>query len=315
MIENLLDPVIIFFVLGLFAGIFKTDLKVPEPIYETLSIYLLIAIGLKGGIQLYNAEINSILIPIVGTILIGIIIPVLAYFILRRIGKFDRPNSAAIAAHYGSVSAVTYAVIISFLDKNDIPYENFTTVLLVVMEIPAIAIGIFIAKRRVSNNLFSMSKLFKEVFFGRSVYLLLAGLLIGSILGPAKMSSVNILFSDLFKGLLAFFLLEMGIVASHRLKDLKKAGLFLIAFGIFMPLLSGLIGTLVGWMVGLSVGGTTVLATLSASASYIAAPAAVRIAIPEANPTLYLTASLGITFPFNLVFGIPTYYLIASTLI
>ena len=315
MIENLLDPVILFFVVGLIAGILKTDLKLPEPIYEILSIYLLIAIGLKGGIQLSESQLEKIIFPILGTIFIGIIIPIIAYIILRRIGKFDRSNASAIAAHYGSVSAVTYAVVIAFLDKFNISYENYTTVLLVVLEIPAIAVGILIAKFRASKGPFSVSKLIKEVLFGKSIYLLVTGLLIGYVLGPEKMNSVKILFSDLFKGLLAFFLLEMGLVTSYRLKDLKRVGLFLIAFGIIMPLISASIGTIVGWLVGLSVGGTTVLATLAASASYIAAPAAMRIAVPEANPTFYLTASLGITFPFNLIFGIPIYYWMASLIV
>jgi hypothetical protein len=314
MIENLLDPVILFFVVGLIAGILKTDLKLPEPIYEILSIYLLIAIGLKGGIQLSESQLEKIIFPILGTIFIGIIIPIIAYIILRRIGKFDRSNASAIAAHYGSVSAVTYAVVIAFLDKFNISYENYTTVLLVVLEIPAIAVGILIAKFRASKGPFSVSKLIKEVLFGKSIYLLVMGLLIGYVLGP-EMNSVKILFSDLFKGLLAFFLLEMGLVTSYRLKDLKRVGLFLIAFGIIMPLISASIGTIVGWLVGLSVGGTTVLATLAASASYIAAPAAMRIAVPEANPTFYLTASLGITFPFNLIFGIPIYYWMASLIV
>jgi len=314
MIENLLDPVILFFVVGLIAGILKTDLKLPEPIYEILSIYLLIAIGLKGGIQLSESQLEKIIFPILGTIFIGIIIPIIAYIILRRIGKFDRSNASAIAAHYGSVSAVTYAVVIAFLDKFNISYENYTTVLLVVLEIPAIVVGILIAKFRASKGPFSVSKLIKEVLFGKSIYLLVMGLLIGYVLGP-EMNSVKILFSDLFKGLLAFFLLEMGLVTSYRLKDLKRVGLFLIAFGIIMPLISASIGTIVGWLVGLSVGGTTVLATLAASASYIAAPAAMRIAVPEANPTFYLTASLGITFPFNLIFGIPIYYWMASLIV
>jgi hypothetical protein len=315
MIENLLDPVILFFVVGLIAGIFKTDLKLPEPIYEVLSIYLLIAIGLKGGIQLSESHFNKIIFPIIGTILIGVIIPVIAYIILRKIGKFDRANAAAIAAHYGSVSAVTYAVVIAFLDKFKISYESYTTVLLVLLEIPAIAVGILIAKVKASKGPFSISKLVKEVLFGRSIYLLVMGLLIGYVLGPEKITSIKILFTDLFKGLLAFFLLEMGLVTSYRLKDLKRVGLFLIAFGIIMPLISAVIGTLVGWIVGLSVGGTTVLATLAASASYIAAPAAMRIAVPEANPTFYLTASLGVTFPFNIIFGIPIYYWMASIIV
>lgn len=315
MIENLLDPVILFFVVGLIGGILKTDLKLPEPIYEVLSIYLLLAIGLKGGVQLNKSHLDEIILPVIGSISIGIIIPVIAYIILRKIGKFDRANSAAIAAHYGSVSAVTYAVVIAFLDKFRISYENYTTVLLVLLEIPAIAVGILIAKVRVAKGPFSLSKLVKEVFFGRSIYLLVTGLLIGYALGPEKTTSVKILFVDLFKGLLAFFLLEMGLVTSYRLKDLKRVGLFLIAFGIVMPLISAVIGTFVGWFVGLSVGGTTVLATLAASASYIAAPAAMRIAVPQANPTFYLTASLGITFPFNLIFGIPIYHWMASILV
>ncbi|MGB9664283.1 MAG: sodium-dependent bicarbonate transport family permease [Ignavibacteria bacterium] len=315
MIENLLDPVILFFVVGLLAGILKTDLKLPEPIYEVLSIYLLIAIGLKGGIQLSESHFKEIISPIIGTISIGVIIPIIAYIILRKIGKFDRVNSAAIAAHYGSVSAVTYAVVIAFLDKFKISYENYTTVLLVLLEIPAIAVGILIAKVKASKGPFSLSKLVKEVLFGRSIYLLVMGLLIGYVLGPEKTNSVKILFTDLFKGLLAFFLLEMGLVTSYRLKDLKRVGLFLVAFGIIMPLISAVIGSLVGLIVGLSVGGTTVLATLAASASYIAAPAAMRIAVPQANPTFYLTASLGITFPFNLIFGIPIYHWLATTLV
>lgn len=315
MIENLLDPVILFFVIGLIAGILKTDLKIPEPIYEILSIYLLIAIGLKGGVQLSESNLNDIILPILGCIFIGIVIPLIAYTILRKIGKFDRANSAAIAAHYGSVSAVTYAVVIAFLDKFKISYENYTTVLLVLLEIPAIAVGILIAKIKASKGPFSASKLVKEVLFGKSIYLLVMGMFVGYLLGPEKNASVKILFTDMFKGLLAFFLLEMGLVTSYRLKDLKRVGIFLIAFGIIMPLISATIGTLVGWIVGLSVGGTTVLATLAASASYIAAPAAMRIAVPEANPTFYLTASLGITFPFNLIFGIPIYYWMASIII
>ncbi len=315
MIENLLDPVILFFVVGLIAGILKTDLKLPEPIYEVLSIYLLIAIGFKGGIQLSEAQIEKIIFPALGTIFIGIITPIIAYIILRKIGKFDRANSAAITAHYGSVSAVTYAVVIAFLDKFRIGYENYTTVLLVLLEIPAIAVGILIAKFRASRGPFSMPKLVKEVLFGMSIYLLVMGVLIGYVLGPEKMSSIKILLFDMFKGLLAFFLLEMGLLTAYRLKDLQRVGLFLIAFGIIMPLISGAIGTLVGWLVGLSVGGTSVLATLSASASYIAAPAAMRIAVPEANPTFYLTASLGVTFPFNLIIGIPIYYWMASIIV
>jgi len=308
MIENLKDPAIIFFIIGLLAGIVKSDLKLPEAIYEIISIYLLLSIGLKGGVQLAESNIFSLIIPAIGAISIGLIIPVVAYLILRRIGKFNRADSAAIAAHYGSVSAVTFAVVLIYLDKIGVKYEEFTTVLLVLLEIPAIAIGIFIARLRASKSRVSYGKLVHEVLFGKSIYLLLTGLIAGYILGPQGISPVKIVFFDPFKGALTFFLLEMGLVASRRLSDLKSAGSFLIIFGIVMPLISGALGTVIGYYTGLSIGGTAVLATLAGSASYIAAPAAMRIAVPEANPTYYLTSSLVITFPFNLIIGIPIYY-------
>jgi hypothetical protein len=296
------------------AGILRTDLRLPEAVYEILSIYLLLAIGLKGGVQLATTNLGDIIPPAVGSIMLGIIIPVIAYPILRRIGKLSRPDAAAIAAHYGSVSAVTYAVVLTFLDKHGVFYEAYSTVLLVLLEIPAIAVGILIARLRAAKSPTSYGKLFHEVFFGKSIYLLCAGLVVGYVLGPERIVTMKLVFVDLFKGALAFFLLEMGLVASHRLSDLKRVGAFLILFGIGMPILAGSFGALTGWGAGLSVGGTTILATLAASASYIAAPAAMRIAVPEANPTLYVTASLGITFPFNLVLGIPLYYWMATLL-
>jgi hypothetical protein len=308
MIENLLDPTILFFVVGVIAGIVRTDLRLPEAIYEILSIYLLLAIGLKGGIQLATSQWSAILVPSLGAVSVGLMIPLIAYPILRRWGKLNRPDAAAIAAHYGSVSAVTFAVVLTFLDRLNVPYEEYTTVLLVLLEVPAIAVGILIARLRSTRGPVSYVKLAHEVFFGKSIYLLVAGMTVGLIVGPDGIAPLKLVFIDPFKGALAFFLLEMGLVASHRLADLKRTGLFIVLFGIGMPILSAVLGTFVGWSVGLSVGGTTVLATLAGSASYIAAPAAMRIAVPEANPTLYLTAALGVTFPFNLVLGIPLYY-------
>lgn len=315
MIENLIDPVILFFGVGLIAGIVKAELKIPESIYEILSIYLLIAIGLKGGVQLSTVDINTIVKPVFGTLLIGLIIPFLAYLILRKIGRFDRFNSAAIAAHYGSVSAVTFAVVLTFLEKINVPYESYSTVLLVLLEIPAIGVGILLARIKSGKQLLFKTELYKEIFLSRSIFLLLSGFAVGYVVGPEKIESVKFIFFDLFKGLLSIFLLEMGLVAARRLIDLKKVGLFLFLFAIIMPIISAIIATFMGWFVGLSLGGTTVLATLAASASYIAAPAAIRIAIPEANPTFYLTASLGITFPFNLIFGIPLYYNLAKIIL
>ncbi len=311
MIENLLDPVVLFFLAGLIAGVLKSDLRLPESIYEILSIYLLLAIGLKGGAELHESQLHNVISPAAASIVLGIVIPVIAYFILRRLGKFSRPDSAAIAAHYGSVSAVTFAVVLSFLSQIREPYEQFVTVLLVLLEMPAIAVGIFIARLKTTSGPLRVGTLMHEVFLGKSLYLLAVGLVVGYVLGPHGLLPVKIAFVDLFRGALAFFLLEMGLVASNRLADLKRVGAFLVLFGILMPLISSVLGCVLGVATGLSVGGTTVLATLAASASYIAAPAAMRIAVPQANPTLYITASLGITFPFNLIVGIPLYHQMA----
>ncbi len=308
MIQNLIDPVILFFIIGIIAGLLKTDLKLPEAIYDALSIYLLLAIGYKGGIELSKSDLTNLLIPVSATILLGVVIPIIAYFILLKIGKFNNPDSAAIAAHYGSVSAVTFAVAIDFLNNAGVAKDEFMTVLLVMLEIPAIAIGILLAKSKSSDKTFDAGEVIREVFLGKSIYLLLGGLAVGFFAGSYGNKSINILFVDMFRGFLAFFLLEMGIIASKRFGDFKKVGPFLIAFGVLMPLLSALFGILAGVMSGLTQGGTFILACMAASASYIAAPTAMRIAVPEANPTYYITASLGITFPFNIIFGISTYY-------
>ncbi len=314
MTGNLLDPIVLCFIVGLTAGLLKSDLKLPDQLYETLSIYLLFAIGLKGGVELANASLGAVILPTIATITLGVVIPILAYNLLRRLGRFERTDAAAIAAHYGSVSAVTYAVVLSFLIQADIAYEPYVAVLLVVLEVPAIAVGILIARMRASKGSMKWGPLLHEVFLGKSIYLLVGGLLVGYLSGPQKIESVTPLFFGLFKGALALFLLEMGIITSRRLADLKKTGPFLVGFGIVMPIISGILGTLLGAASGLSLGGTTVLATLAASASYIAAPAAMRMALPKANPTLYLTASLGITFPFNIIIGIPVYHWMSSAI-
>lgn len=313
MLTTLLDPIILCFVAGLLAGILKSDLRIPEALYETLSIYLLLAIGLKGGIQLAQSELAQLLAPLTGTLFLGLLIPVIAFLILFRLARFGRSDAAAVAAHYGSVSAVTFAVCLAFLERLGSSYEEYVTVLLVTLEVPAIAVGIGLARWGQKGGL-RWKALLHEIFLGKSVFLLLAGLIIGTMAGPDGSSKIAPVFLDLFYGVLALFLLEMGLLTSRRLGALRQTGAFLVAFGIIMPLVSASLGILVGLAAGMSPGGATVLGTLAGSASYIAAPAAMRIAVPEANPTLYLTASLGITFPFNLVAGIPLYFWIATLL-
>lgn len=314
MADNLLDPVILFFVLGVLAGAMKSELRLPEPLYETLSIYLLLAIGLKGGVQLAQAEMAGVVLPAVAAIALGVVIPPIGYAVLRRLGGFKQPDAAAIAAHYGSVSVVTFAVVLSYLDRLGVTYEAFVTTLLVILEIPGVAVGILIARMGRAGPRAKVGTLLHELLLGKSIFLLLGGLLVGVAVGPQRIVPVAPLFFDLFRGALAFFLLEMGIVTARRLGDLRRVGPFLVGFGVGMPLVAGMMGAVAGMLVGLSIGGTTVLATLAGSASYIAATAAMRVAVPEANPTLYLTASLGITFPFNIILGIPIYYWMAQTI-
>lgn len=303
---NLLDPVILFFILGVIAQIVKSDLKIPDDFYNTISIYLLLAIGIKGGIELYKTGIGAIIYPAIGTIILGPVIAFLAFSILRYIIKFNKVDSIAIAAHYGSCSAVTFAVITDYLRSALIPYEEFSTVLLVLFEIPGIAAAILLAKVDVHSK-FDIKSLIHDIFFGKSILLLVGGLFIGIFIGFSATKQLNFFFIDLFKGFLAIFMLEMGIVTAKRLGDLKKVGFPLLVFGIVFPIIASILGIITGILCGLSPGGTIILATLAASASYIAAPAAVQIILPNANPTLYLTLALGITFPFNIIFGIHLY--------
>lgn len=304
------EPVVLFFVLGVAAGLLRSDLKIPGSIYDALSIYLLIAIGLQGGVKLADYPLGTVFLDGVVILLVAAAIPLLAFSVLRHFGRMNRADSASIAAHYGSVSVVTFSVGVTYLGHELQAYEGYMVVFLVLLEMPALVIGVLLA--RYGHGQVRWGKLLREVFFGKSIYLLTGGLIIGYIAGPEGIQPLDNLFFDLFKGMLAFFLLEMGLVAAMRVADLRNYGAFLVGFAIVMPLVAALAGTLVGRMLGLSVGGMMLLATLYASASYIAAPAAMRIAVPEANPALSIGASLGVTFPFNIFIGIPVYYWMAQ---
>ncbi|NJD20674.1 MAG: sodium-dependent bicarbonate transport family permease [Gemmatimonadetes bacterium] len=313
---NLLSPVVLAFVLGAAATLLKSDLEFPEPLYQGLSIYLLLAIGLKGGKALSATPLLAFLGPAGVTLLLGLVTPLTAYAVLRSAVRLDRVNAGALAAHYGSVSAVTFLAAVSFAEATGQPSEGFMPALVAILEIPAIVVGILLARglARGGDAEAGWGAALHEVLTGRSVVLLVGGVLIGWGAGAERMESVEPFFVAAFPGALTLFLLEMGLVAARRLRDLKEAGPGLVAFAVVVPLVHGALGTWAGTMAGLSVGGAAVLGTMSASASYIAAPAAVRIALPQARPSLYLTSALGVTFPFNLVLGIPAYFALARFL-
>lgn len=307
-----LDPVVLFFVFGLTAGLLKSELKLPPALYETLSIILLLAIGLHGGVELAEQASPALLGQAALVLGLGIALPLLAFGLLRAL-RFDRINAASVAAHYGSVSAGTFAVVVAYLASRQIFFESYMPLFVAILEIPAILVGILLAKG-ISRDT-HWKELGREIFLGKSIMLLLGGLVIGALAGKEAIKPLEPLYTGMFKPVLAFFLLEMGLIASGQLGSLRQYGVRLAAFALCMPLLGALVGALLARLMGLSLGGTAMLATLAASASYIAVPAAMRLALPEANPSLSLTASLGITFPFNILIGIPLYLALAERLI
>jgi hypothetical protein len=320
---NLCSPLTLCFGLGIFSRLVKSELSLPRDLYTAISIYLLLALGLKGGVELSHAAVSEIYWPALVTLLIGCITPITSYLVLRNVGRFTVSDSAGIAAHYGSVSAVTFIAAQQFVASLNQPLEGFMPTLLTLLESPGIHIALAIGALQVSappnGNLAEgatprkpVGHLLHEVLTGRSMILLVGGLAVGLIVGQQGYEPVKPFFEGMFKGALCLFLLEMGLVAGARLSDLKQVGLFLAAFGILMPIVHGSLAVCLGHWAGLSVGGCTVLAAMAASASYIAAPPAVRMTLPEANPTYYLTASLAVTFPFNLLAGIPMYYRLAQ---
>lgn len=311
---NLLSPPVLFFALGLLAAVARSDLKFPEALYVSLTIYLLCAIGFKGGVAMAEAGVGRVWLPTLAAVALGAAIPLWTYPVLRFVGRLPAADAAAIAGHYGSVSAVTFVAATNFLKSIGQPFEGYAAAFLAAMEAPAIIVGIALGKRaqRLPAMAAAWGPLLREAVMGRSVFLLVGTLVAGFLCGQRGLETVSGFLVTPFQGVLALFLLELGTVAGRRLGDLRKVGPFLLGFGVVMPLLHGAIGVAVGHAVGLSAGGTTLLAVLAASASYIAAPAAMRLSLPEANPTLYLTGALLITFPFNVTFGIPIYHAIAQ---
>ena len=305
----LFDVSIAFFLLGVVARVIRSDIQFPASLYQSLSLFLMIAIGLKGGVALAEHASWMLIGQSLTVIAFGFILPLLAFPILKHIGQLSRIDAASIAAHYGSVSVGTYAVAVGVLESQNIPYEAYIPLFVVLLEMPAIAIGIALAQQ--GRSTVDKRQLVNEIFCNQGVVLMVGGLIIG-YLAADNTASITPFFFTLFHGVLALFLLEMGMVAASRFEDIKRSGSFMLSFGIGMPLVGGLLGCCLGLAIGLSVGGASLLAVLGASASYIAVPAAMRVVLPDANHSLSISASLGITFPFNVLVGIPTYFLFAQ---
>jgi hypothetical protein len=347
---NLLNPPVLFFFLGMLAVFTKSDLEIPAPLPKLFSLYLLISIGFKGGHELAKSGINlHIGITLLAAIVMACVVPIYTFFILRT--KLNSYNAAAIAATYGSISAVTFITASSFLEKLQIPYGGHMVAALALMESPAIVVGIILVKmfapvKESSSSLpefepeysgeskyqysststpsaavsttqkdkinqeqsdFSWGEVLREAFLNASVFLLIGSLIIGILTGEEGWTKLEPFTQSIFYGTLTFFLLDMGLVAAKRIKDLSKTGTFLISFSVFIPVINALIGIGIAKVLGFEEGNALLFAVLCASASYIAVPAAMRMTVPEANPSLYVSMALALTFPFNIIIGIPLY--------
>jgi hypothetical protein len=332
---NLLTPIILFFLFGIIAARIKSDLKIPEAISEFLPIYLLAAIGLHGGIEMRNAGFENMIIPMLVAIGISLLFTLNHYQILRRLGKFNLFDSYALASTYGAVGAVTFSVGLSFLKNQGVTSEGYLAAILAVLEPVSFIMAIFLTNMAVAKQIRAkklsftnddvsdiemgmqetktkLSQVLHESITGKAIVILLGCIVIGYIIGEEGFTSIKIVFDEMFTGAIVIFMIEMGIIAGQRLDDLKKVGIFLIAFAIIMPTFNGVIGVLVATAIGLSLGGAVMFGLLLASASFIAAPAILRHAIPEAKPSLYITSALGITFPYNIIVLLPIMFVVSS---
>lgn len=317
--QNLLSPMVLFFALGLAAALARSDLTIPEAIAKALAIYLMMSIGFKGGAAISGVGVDFRLVAaMVGGAALSFSIPLLGFALLRATTKLSRVDAAAVAAHYGSISIVTFVAGTQVVTSLRLPYEGWIVAVAAVMEMPAILSAMWLARRSSpgangDGEVENRSELMREILLNGSIVVLVGAFLIGWVTGPAGMTAVRPFLVDLFQGVLCLFLLDMGLVAGRGLRSARRELMPpLLAFGMYMPLISAAAAALVAVPMGLSVGGAALFIVLAASASYIAVPAAMRVALPEARPSIYLTMSLGVTFPFNLTIGIPLYLLIAQ---
>lgn len=329
---NLTSPMVLCFILGMFAALIRSDLSIPQAIAKGMSIYLLFAIGFKGGVEIARFGLTP---DLAKSFFLGIFlsftIPILGFKLLRATTKLSAIDAAAISAHYGSISIVTFVAATQTLELAGVEYDGAIVAVAAAMEAPAIISALFLLRRTqkqtakeqnqgkaqqpLTENALSDPMPMREVFFNGSIVLLCGAFCIGFISGEKGFASIKSLIADPFKGVLCFFLLDMGLIAGRHFKEgMKYLKPKVILFGIYMPLLSAFICAGLGYLLGINGGSLALLITLSASASYIAVPAALRIALPKANPAVYLTMSLAVTFPFNLTIGIPTYFIIAQSL-
>ena len=317
-LSNILNPPVLFFFLGMLAIFVQSDLEIPNPLPKLFSLYLLVAIGFKGGHELSESGLSPLIIAtLLAAVFMASVVPVYSFFILKI--KLDNYNAAAIAATYGSISAVTFITASSLLDKIQIPYGGHMVAALALMESPAIVVGLILVRVFTKKEAIgeadesestetSWGEVLREAFLNGSVLLLIGSVIIGVLTGIDGWNKVHLFIEkDIFYGALMFFLLDMGLVAARRIQDLRQTGMFLIGFAILMPVANALIGIILAKTIGMGQGDALLFAVLCASASYIAVPAAMRMTVPEANPSLYVSMALAITFPFNIIVGIPIY--------
>ena len=321
-LQNLLSAPVLFFFLGILGVLLGSDLEMPTPLPKLFSLYLLLAIGFKGGMELAQSGLGSqVLLTIGAAVAMSLLVPLSSFLMLRT--RLDTYNAAATAAAYGSISAVTFITAQSFLNVLAVEFDGFMVAALALMESPAIVVGVLLARLTAPRDegegeTLQWREVLQEAFLNGSIFLLVGSLVIGFVVAsfsPAGLAKMDPFTEKLFYGALCFFLLDMGIVAAQRLRDLRQASTFLIAFGILAPLLHAMAGLAIALLLGLNQGDALLFMVLCASASYIAVPAAMRMTVPQANPSFYISSALGVTFPFNVVVGIPLYMLLVQRLI
>lgn len=314
-LQTFTSPVVLFFVLGLLAAFARSDLAIPEALSKAMSLYLMAAIGLKGGVAVSQSGVDATVLAALATgIGAGFALPFLAFPALRMVGGLDRLNAGAVAAHYGSVSVVTFVTAVEIFELQAKPPGGYMVAVMAAMETPAILSGLLLARGFGGKEGQPRGEMLHEVFLNASVVLLLGAFAIGVIAGEDGFAEVSPFFNAGFKGVLCLFLLDMGLIAARRIMDARAITWRLASLGIILPLVNGALGTLAGAAIGLDAGSTAALGVLCASASYIAVPAAMRLALPEADPGIYLTMSLSITFPFNILVNIGLISAFASLL-